>query len=102
MRIRHLILIGLTIGLSSSSVCAETFVEWYQRTYKKETHFGASYKAAKSGQVLNSEAGQNQEPVCGLDGQAAELTLEKYRQSFSGSGEAPIYPIRIQTPIKLE
>jgi hypothetical protein len=46
---------------------------------------------------LNPEAGKNLDPVEGLDGQAARVTMEKYRQSFSGTGEGPVY----ETPITL-
>lgn len=96
MQVRYLALIGLTIVLSTSSVCAETFVEWYQRTYQRETHFGVSHEAAKSGQILNPEAGENLDPVYGLDGEAAETTTEKYRKSFGEAREEPVYPINIQ------
>jgi hypothetical protein len=102
MRLRYVVLIGFIMVFSVSSVyaeTAETFVEWYQRTYQKETNFGASYEAAKSGQILNPEAEKNLDPVYGLDGQAAEIAIEKYRHSFAGSEETPVYPLTIQAPI---
>jgi len=96
MRVRYLALIGLITVLSTSSVYAETFVEWYGRTYQRETNFGASYEAAKSGQILKPEARKNLDPVYGLDGEVAEITIEKYRQSFGVAREEPVYPISIQ------
>lgn len=101
MRFRYLALILLVVLVSASSVCAETFVEWYRRTYQRETHFGASYEAARSGQILHPEAGKNLDPIEGFDGQAAEITMEKYRQGFRGAGEAPVYPLRNETSITL-
>jgi hypothetical protein len=47
-----------------------------------EMDFGNSANLAKSNQMLNPEAGQNIEPVSGLDGEAAQATLEKYRKDF--------------------
>ena len=96
MRIRYLALVGLITAVLTSTVYAETFVEWYGRTYQRETNFGASYEAAKSGQILNPEAGENLEPVYGLDGEVAEITIEKYRQSFGEAREEPVYPISIR------
>ena len=99
---RYLALIATSVLLFTSSVCAETFVEWYRRTYQRETNFGSSFESARSGQILNPEAGKNLAPVDGLDGEAAEMTMGKYRKGFGGPGEAPVYPLRIQTPIRLD
>ena len=52
-----------------------------------ETDFGTSYNNAKFGQILNPEAERNLEPVYGMDGPAAKMTVDKYRKSF-GKGPA--------------
>jgi hypothetical protein len=44
--------------------------------------FGSSFRLAKSNQLWNSAPEKNIEPVTGLDGQAAQATLEKYRKDF--------------------
>jgi hypothetical protein len=98
MRIRYLVLIGLIAVLFGSSAYGETFSEWYQRTYCRDTAFGDSFEAAKSGQILNPEAGKNLEPVEGLDGMASERVIQNYWQGFEQQGESPVYPIRIQPP----
>ena len=47
-----------------------------------ERDYGRSFHSVKSNQILNPEADKNIEPVTGLDGQAAEASVEKYRKEF--------------------
>lgn len=47
-----------------------------------EKNWGRSYETAKYNQILNPEAGKNLNPVEGLDGKAAENSVEKYENSF--------------------
>ena len=47
-----------------------------------DKNWGRSYETAKYRQMLNPEASKNPDPVVGLDGQAAESNVEKYRDSF--------------------
>ena len=47
-----------------------------------EQNWGKSYESAKNNQILNPEAGKSLEPVVGLDGQAAEYGVNKYKNSF--------------------
>jgi hypothetical protein len=54
--------------------------------------YGNSYNAAKTGQILNPGASKNLEPVTGLSGKAAESNMNKYRGSFSSSGQASQMP----------
>jgi len=54
-----------------------------------EKDFGNSVNLAISNQILDPEAGKNIEPVSGLDGEAAQATLEKYRKDF----EKPPAPV---------
>jgi hypothetical protein len=51
--------------------------------------YGRSVKQFQSNQVLDPEAGKNLEPVTGLDGEAARVSIEKYRESFKTPQEAP-------------
>jgi hypothetical protein len=75
MLIRYFTLIGLTAALLISSGCSA-----------KETmlnrNWGSSFESAKSNQILDPEAGKNLDPVVGLDGHAAGISMEKYRQGF--------------------
>jgi hypothetical protein len=46
-----------------------------------DKNWGKSFERAKASQELNPEAFQNVEPVTGLDGQAAENDMIRYRES---------------------
>lgn len=69
------VLTVLIIGISLMAGCA-------CNTSRLEMDFGTSFGLAKFNQTLNPESGENSEPVCGLDGQAAMETIEKYRDGF--------------------
>ena len=47
-----------------------------------DMNWGKSYESAKKNQILNPDAGKSLEPVVGLDGQAAEHGVNKYKKSF--------------------
>ena len=47
-----------------------------------DMNWGKSYETAKNKQILNPDASENLDPVLGLDGQAAEHTVNKYKKSF--------------------
>ena len=47
-----------------------------------DMNWGKSLETAKNNQILNPDAGENLDPVLGLDGQAAEYTVNKYKKSF--------------------
>jgi len=51
--------------------------------------YGRSVKQARINQVLDPDAEKNLEPVTGMDGKAAQASIEKYRKAFEGSREAP-------------
>ncbi len=51
--------------------------------------YGRSVKQARINQTLDPEAEKNLEPVTGLDGKAAQATIERYRKTFEVSREAP-------------
>ncbi len=52
-----------------------------------EKNFGKSYKQALTNQILDPKAGENLEPVTGMDGKAAQASIEKYRKGFEQSRE---------------
>ena len=89
MVIRCLISIGLIVALASPSASAWMFYD------QRKTDFGASFESAKSGQILNPDAGKNLEPVSGFDGQAARVTVEKYREGFQRPAPRTVHSISI-------
>jgi PBP1b-binding outer membrane lipoprotein LpoB len=60
-----------------------------------KTNWGASFESAKSNQILNPEAGKDLEPVSGFDGEAADITIEKYREDFTRPAPSTVYSISI-------
>ena len=61
--------------------CAGNLPEAQRMDYL-EMNWGKSFESAKKNQILNPEAGKSLEPVVGLDGQAAEYGVNKYKKSF--------------------
>jgi hypothetical protein len=60
-----------------------------------ELDYGTSYNLAKYGQILNPEAEKNLEPVVGIDGQVADIIMDKYRKGFEKDKARPVYNINI-------
>jgi type IV pilus biogenesis protein CpaD/CtpE len=60
-----------------------------------ELDYGTSYRLAVYGQILNPDAEKNTEPVTGLDGQAAEVIIDKYRKSFEKAKKDPVYILNV-------
>ena len=48
-----------------------------------EAEFGNATRATLNAQIINPDAGNNQDPVAGLDGRAASDVIENYQQSFT-------------------
>lgn len=45
-------------------------------------NWGTAYQTAKQNQTLNPDAGENLDPVAGMEGLAAATAMETYRQTF--------------------
>jgi hypothetical protein len=86
MGARCLIAIGLIAALSVFSGCGATLLD---------KNWGKSFESAKYNQILNPEAGKNLEPVVGLDGQAAEITLGTYRNGFEQKASEKAYNLNL-------
>jgi len=81
MLTRYLILMVSITLLQMSAGCA--------MTPELDKNLGKSYEHAKSAQILNPEAQKNLDTVVGLDGEAAQKSMETYRGSFAqAAGEA--------------
>jgi type IV pilus biogenesis protein CpaD/CtpE len=86
---RSFFLIGLAALLFIAVGCAGP--------NRLERDFGNSFNLAISNQILNPEAGKNIEPVSGLDGEAAQAILEKYRKDFEKPPAPVPYTLSIGT-----
>ena len=71
-------LLGLSFILCG---CAGNLPE-NKRIRHVDEHWGYSYESIKLRQTLNPEAGVDGRAVKGLDGRAAVLGLEAYRETF--------------------
>jgi hypothetical protein len=58
-----------------------------KRMENLEMNWGKSFESAKKNQILNPDAGKNLEPVVGLNGEAAEHGVNKYKESFKKETE---------------
>jgi len=83
---KYVLLIGSILALSIISGCAQTMLD---------KNWGKSFESAKSNQIANPEAEKNLNPVVGLDGEAAETNMEKYRESFKERARENIYNLRL-------
>lgn len=73
---RCMTLACLAIAASLIVGCAPT---------RLELDYGTSQRLVKMNQILDPQAGQTDEPLTGMDGEAAKNSHVEYRQSFSGS-----------------
>jgi hypothetical protein len=60
-----------------------------------EMDFGTSVKLARINQILNPDAEKNLNPVYGMDGQAVQNALNRYRKDFEKPPAAPTYILGI-------
>ena len=58
-----------------------------------DRNWGRSYETATFLQILNPDAEKNLDPVFGLDGNAANHNVNKYRQSFKETEQREIVNI---------
>jgi hypothetical protein len=83
MRKTTIFYLGVLLALSFIlSGCYNGNLPEPQRMYYLQNNWGHSQETAKYRQTLNPEAGLTAEPVEGLDGQSADLAVDKYRETF--------------------
>jgi hypothetical protein len=83
MFIRTLILICvIAVALVIFPACATNNEVAPEMQSQLDRNWGRSYESAKYNQMLNPEAGKSADPVTGIDGEAAEKSVQKYRKSF--------------------
>ncbi len=57
--------------------------------------YGTSCQLSKFNQIANPEAEKNLAPVTGMDGRAAQITMEKYWKSFEAVPPITTYTISL-------
>ena len=68
-------ILGLLLASVALAGCAT-------KTPVLDQHFGEAVNAAKAQQTINPDASLNQDPVAGIDGQAANGAVDRYHKSF--------------------
>ena len=53
-----------------------------EQTPRMDAEFGNATRATLSAQIINPDAGNNKDPVDGLDGRAARDVIQNYQKSF--------------------
>jgi hypothetical protein len=72
-----LIRAGVCAGVSLSlGGCLTSTPQW-------DAHFGEAVRQINASQVLNPQAGDNPDPVTGINGSAAAASMFRYDRSFS-------------------
>lgn len=89
MRNKSICIIGLFLALFIFYGCGG------RQLSRLEIDYGTSYNLAKMNQTLNPQAEKNLNPVYGLDGRAAQLTMDKYQKSFEKPEKEPVYVLSI-------
>jgi hypothetical protein len=84
---RYLILIVSIALLHMPMGCAGTT--------ELDRNWGRSFDTARSSQILNPDAQKNLEPVAGLDGHAAQMSVENYRGSFAPAEGKESYTVNL-------
>lgn len=70
--------IALPVLMILLAGCAQSPVH----THQLDARFGDAVRQARAQQTLNPEASRNTDPVAGIDGVAAQHTIEEYQKSF--------------------
>lgn len=80
-------LASLVAGLAG---CAGTFET---TTPYLDQHFGEAVNQAKAQQTLNPDASHNPDPVAGIDGKAAQASLDSYHEGMKTPAPATVINI---------
>ena len=87
MKSKRLVISNLIVSIIVIAGCAGPSV--------LDQNWGRSVETARFNQTINPKAGENLEPVTGLDGQGAENAMETYRQSFKVECKSAGYDIKL-------
>ena len=64
-------------------LAASTLTACVEPAPRYEAEFGNATRATLNAQIINPEAGNNPDPVAGLDGRAARDAMQNYQKSFT-------------------
>lgn len=88
---KHLLAIIFSATIAVMWGC--TGITPYHEESTLNKNWGRSLETAKYNQIINPDAGNNTEPVSGLDGSAGEYNMGKYKDSFKKAGPKEVVNI---------
>ena len=83
----------LTVAIISLAISLGCAGKPAQKETMLDKHWGSSFESARYNQLLNPDAGKNLDPVLGLDGTAADQTMDRYREGFQGQAPKKVYNV---------
>lgn len=82
MKMTHATMLALAVGVLAACAPLEQRPIGGASTPRYDATFGDAVRQARAAQTINPHAGQNADPVSGIDAQSARSSLERYRDSF--------------------
>ena len=72
-----------TLQLATALTLASVLTACVETAPRYEAEFGNATRATLNAQIINPDAGNNPDPVAGLDGRAARDAINNYQKSFA-------------------
>ena len=71
-----------TLQIATALTLVSVLTACVEPAPRYEAEFGNATRATLNAQIINPNAGNNPDPVAGLDGRAANEAIENYQDSF--------------------
>jgi hypothetical protein len=78
-----------TLQIATVITLAGTLSACVEPAPRYEAEFGHATRATFNAQIINPDAGNNPDPVSGLDGRAARDAINSYQKSFAKPEPTP-------------
>ena len=72
-----------TLQIATALTLVSVLTACVEPAPRYEAEFGSATRATLKAQIINPNAGNNPDPVAGLDGRAARDAINKYQNSFA-------------------
>ena len=72
-----------TLQIATVLTLASVLTACVEPAPRYEAEFGNATRATLNAQIINPNAGNNPDPVAGLDGRAARDAIDNYQKSFA-------------------
>jgi type IV pilus biogenesis protein CpaD/CtpE len=78
-----------TLQVTTLLVLTGVQIACVEQAPRFEAEFGNATRATLNAQIINPDAGNNPDPVAGLDGRAARDAINNYQKSFAQPEPTP-------------